>query len=73
MWCWRRIENIKWSEIVINERVLEHVIEKKTLLNNKLPRKANWIRHILRRNSLSLCHYRKNDISEWRRKKNAAL
>jgi hypothetical protein len=40
MWCWRRIEKIKWSEKVTNEGVLEHKGEK-TLLNNILDIKAN--------------------------------
>jgi hypothetical protein len=46
---WRRMEKIKWSEKVTNEQVLERIGEKKILLNNILPRKANWIVHILRR------------------------
>jgi hypothetical protein len=51
MWCWRRMEKIKWPEKVTNEQVLERLGEKKTLLNNILCRKANWIGHILRKNS----------------------
>ena len=50
MWCWRRMEKIKWSEKVANEDVLERKGEKRKLLNNILCRKANWIGHILRRN-----------------------
>ena len=42
------MEKIKWSEKVTNEQVLD----KMTLLNNILRRKANWIGHILRRNCL---------------------
>ena len=38
----------EWSEKVTNEQVLEHIEEKRTLLNNILLRKANWIDHILR-------------------------
>ena len=38
---------MKWSEKVANEQG-----EKRTLLNNILRRKANWISHILRRNCL---------------------
>ena len=38
------------SEKVTNEQVLQRVGEKRTLLNNILRRKANWIGHILRRN-----------------------
>jgi hypothetical protein len=43
--------NIKWSEKISNE-VLERIGQKRTLLNNILGRKANWIGHILRRNCL---------------------
>ena len=69
--CWRRIEKIKWSEKVITE-VLERIGEKRTLLNNILCRKVNWIGHILRRNCLSSswCHWRTDDRSERNRKKN---
>ena len=51
MWCWR-MEKIKLSEKVTNEQVLDRIGEKRTLLNNILRRKANLIRHILRRNCL---------------------
>ena len=43
---------IKWSEKITNEQVLQRIGEKRTLLNNILLRKANWIGHILRRNCL---------------------
>ena len=46
------MEKIKWSEKVINEQVLERIREKRTLLNNILPRKVNWIDHALRGNCL---------------------
>ena len=46
------MEKIKWSEKVTNEQVLERIGEKRTLVNNILCRKANWIGHILRRNCL---------------------
>ena len=46
------MEKIKWSEKVTNEQVLGRLGEKRTLLNNILPRKANWIGHIPRRNCL---------------------
>ena len=49
MWCWKRVEKIKWSEKVTNEQVLDRIGEKRTLLNK---RKVNWIDHILRRNCL---------------------
>ena len=46
------MEKIKWSEKVINEQVLDRIGEKRTVINNILLRKANWIGHILRRNCL---------------------
>ena len=46
------MEKIKWSDKVTSEQVLERVGAKKSLLNNVLHRKANWIGHILRRNCL---------------------
>ena len=52
MECWRRVETIKWSEKVINEHILERIGENRTVLNNILRRKFNWIGHILRRNCL---------------------
>jgi hypothetical protein len=39
-------------EEVTNEQVLGRIREKRTLLNNILRKKANWIGHILRRNCL---------------------
>ena len=49
---WRRMEYIKWSEKITNEQVTERIGQKRTLLNNVLRKKANWIRHILRINCL---------------------
>jgi hypothetical protein len=37
------------SEKLINEQVLERIGEKRTLLNNTLRRKVNWIVYILRK------------------------
>jgi hypothetical protein len=39
MWCWRRMENIKCSEKLTNEEVLDRIREKTKLLNNILRRK----------------------------------
>ena len=36
MLCWKRMEKIKWSEKVTHEQVLDHIGEKRTLLNNIL-------------------------------------
>ena len=41
MWCWRRMEKIKWSEKVTKEHVLERIGEKRILLNDILLRK-DW-------------------------------
>ena len=43
MWCWRRMEKIKWSDKVTNKQVLDRIGENRTFLNNILRRKANWI------------------------------
>ena len=32
MWCWRRMEKIKWSENVTNGQVLDLIGENRTLL-----------------------------------------
>jgi hypothetical protein len=40
MWCWGKMEKMKWSEKVTNEQVLDHIGEKRTLLNNILCRKV---------------------------------
>jgi hypothetical protein len=31
VWCWRRMEKIKWSEKVTNEQVLDRIGEKRAL------------------------------------------
>ena len=42
---WKRMEKIKWSKKVTNEQALDRIGEKRTLLNNILHRKVNWIGH----------------------------
>jgi hypothetical protein len=42
----------KWRNKLTNEQVLVRIGEKRTLINNILRRKANWIGHILRKNCL---------------------
>jgi hypothetical protein len=49
MWCFRRLEKIKWSEKVIDEEVLERIGEKRI---NIMHTKANWIGQILKINCL---------------------
>jgi len=51
MWCWRRMEEISWTDHVRNE-VLLRVKEQSNILHEIRKRKANWIGHILRRNCL---------------------
>jgi len=52
MWCWRRMENISWTDHVRNEEVLLRLNEQRNILHEIRKRKANWIGHILRRNCL---------------------
>ena len=46
------MEKIKWPEKVTNDQILDCVGGKRTLLDNILRRKANWIGYIQRRNCL---------------------
>jgi hypothetical protein len=50
MWCWRRMENISWTEHVRNDDVLFRIKEQRNILHKIRKRRANWIFHILRRN-----------------------
>ena len=54
MWCWRRMENISWTDRVRNEEVLYRVKEQRNIIHicTVKRRKANWIGHILRVNCL---------------------
>jgi hypothetical protein len=52
MWCWRRMENISWTDRVNNEAVLHRVKEERNILHTVRRRKANCTGHILRRNCL---------------------
>jgi len=52
MWCWRRMEKIRWTDHVSNEEVLLRVKEQRNILHEISKRKSNWIGHILRRNCL---------------------
>ena len=51
MWCWRRMEKIRWTDHVRKE-VLLRVKEQRNILREIRKRKANWIGHILRINCL---------------------
>ena len=52
MWCWRRMEKIRWTDHVRKEEVLLRVNEQRNILHEINKRKVNWIGHILRRNCL---------------------
>jgi hypothetical protein len=52
MWCWRRMENISWTDYMRNEEVLLRGSEQRNILHEIRKRKAIWIGHILRRNCL---------------------
>jgi hypothetical protein len=50
-WCWRRIEKIIWTDRVRNEEELLRVKKERNILHAINRSNANWIGHILRRNS----------------------
>jgi hypothetical protein len=52
MWCWRRMQNISWTDHVREEDVLIRVNEQRNILHEINKRKANWIGHILLRNCI---------------------
>ena len=52
MWCWRRMEEISWIDLVRNEGVLQRVKEKGSILYTIGRRKADWIGRFLHRNCL---------------------
>jgi len=52
MWCWRRKEEISWTDRVRNEEVLVRIKEQRNIQHEISKRKANWFGHILRRNCL---------------------
>jgi hypothetical protein len=52
MWCWRRMENISWTDHMRKEDVLLRVRDQRNNLHEILKWKANCIGHILRRNCL---------------------
>ena len=51
MWCWRRIERIRWIDRMKKE-VLHGVKEERNVLNTVKRRKAEWVGHVLCRNCL---------------------
>ena len=52
MWCLRRIGNIKWSDRVTNESVLQKLNTKRQLLSSIQKRKTKYFGHIKRKKNL---------------------
>ena len=52
IWCWRRLEEISWTDHVRNEKILHRVKEDRNILYTIKKRKVNWIGHNLCRNCL---------------------
>ena len=52
MWCLRRIGNIKWSDRISNESVLQMLKTKRQLLTNIQKRKSKYFGHIKRRKNI---------------------
>jgi hypothetical protein len=52
MLCWRRKEEISWTDHLRNEEVLLIAKEQRNILQKISKWKANWIGHILCRNCL---------------------
>ena len=42
IWCWKRMEKIKWPEKVTNQHILDCRAQKRTLLNNILCPRWSW-------------------------------
>ena len=54
------MEKISWTDRVRNEEVLHRVKENRNILHTIKRRKANWVGHVLRRNSLLKTLIKKN-------------
>ena len=52
MWCFRKLGNIKWSDRVTNDSVLEKLKTKRTLLSDIQKRKLRYFGHVKRRNNI---------------------
>lgn len=48
MWCWRKMNKIKWTDKISNERVLELIGEKRQIWNMLGERRHRWIGHLYR-------------------------
>jgi len=54
MWCYRRMMKISWEDRITNEKVLEHVNEKRSILKVIQRRRDKMIGHLLRHGGLAL-------------------
>ena len=52
MWCLRKMGGFKWSDLISNERVLEILKTRRTLLLNIKQRKLKYYGHIKRRGNI---------------------
>ena len=52
MWCWRRMEEISWTDRVRKEEVLQRVEFERNILQKMKSREVKWIGHILHTNCL---------------------
>ncbi|KAJ4433369.1 hypothetical protein ANN_15628 [Periplaneta americana] len=48
IWIWRRMERVKWTDIIRNEAVLDRVDEGRIMLKLIRKRKKNWLGHVAR-------------------------
>jgi len=49
IWCWRRMENISWTDLMRNDEVFQSAKLERNILQTIRRRKASWTGHILSR------------------------
>ena len=52
MWCLRKMGNFKWSDLISNEKVLQILKTKRSLLTSIQKRKLRYYGHIKRKNNI---------------------
>jgi hypothetical protein len=63
IWCWRRMEEISWTDRVRNEEILHRAKKERNILRTIKRNNSNWIGHMLCRNCL-LKHVIEGNIEE---------
>ena len=53
MWCCRRMLKISWRDHITNEDVLERVCEQRNLYASICRRRAQWLGHVIRYDSIA--------------------